>query len=444
MAWLTVAGWGVLTLGLATGASGAIQWETAADITGDADIRTEGIVRYAYTWRSGNRDSFIVNGVPFVPRGRSGGAGVDVSAPVLTAWDTGRDWAGGQEATESCTADYLGILGGALFAGNGQTATVTMRNLIPGRRYLVQLWCCSVFPEFADQTNVVDGEHEVRTHVGTSDDAAMGQHISGVFTCPASGEASFTLGAPKWPVLNALQVRDLDGEAAIWWEEPQDISSESDVRTEGRLVFAYHHNSQSVEVNGVPFTGAPTANPIPDGQEGLADVVSTGFSGITESAYGVNGLSADYAKLLIGGAYRDNGEGGLLIRNLIPGRSYLIQVWVHDSREAFGYRMEEVDGQKTLHYRTASGNGQYLVGRFQAVTPTRAIPLKIVPVDGRNGSLQWNAIQLRELNPGGIAWHVEAMTGDESVSTEGTSVWALTYANEAVTVNGVTFQPVIA
>ncbi len=441
---VTVTGWIALSLLLATGALGAVQWEPAADITGDRDVRTNGVVRYAYSWKMGNKDSIIVNGVPFVPQGRSGRGGVDVLAPVLNVWDAGRKWSGDEEASEDFSDDYRAILSGVIFNGYGQTATVTLRNLIPGRRYLVQVWCCSVFPEFADQTNVVDGGHAVRTHVGTADDPALGQYITGVFTCSASGEESFTLGAPKWPILNALQVRDLDGEAEIRWEEPQDIVSDSDVRTEGRLVFAYHHNGQSVEVNGVPFTGVPTAQPIPDNQEGLADVVSVGFTGITDSAYGSNGLSGDYAKLVVGGAYLDNGEGGLVIRNLIPGRSYLLQLWVHDSREALGnYRAEEVDGQVILRYRTGTGNGQYLVGRFQATAPTRAIPLKIVPIEGRNGSLQWNAIQLRELNPGGIAWRVEAVAGDESVSTEGRSVFALTYANEAVTVNGVTFQPAL-
>ena len=44
----------------ASAASGGIRWEHAKNITGDADVRTDGVLRYAYANKAAT-----VNGVPF-------------------------------------------------------------------------------------------------------------------------------------------------------------------------------------------------------------------------------------------------------------------------------------------------------------------------------------------------------------------------------------------
>lgn len=423
-----------------------IIWSPAQNITGDADVSTNGVLRYACSWAETLRDALVVNGVPFTTDGRASGAGTDIENINMTGY--GRVW-GLVEPTEQyadCSANYLLALRTACNSGGGQTTTHVLKNLVPGRRYEVQAWMSSIFPEYVGVTLMVDGEQPVIPNTGASDAVAMGQHILGTFTCGASGEETFTIQAPPhgWPCLNAVQVRDISGETEVLWDEPQNITDESDVRTEGWPVYAYAQGGQDAIVNGVSFKGVTVGTAVPNhgGTEGYADVLYSLINDAHGTAFGNgdNGPTPEYQKLICGAAYGDQVPAAdLMLRNLVPGRTYLCQIWMNDSRPEFAGRECCVAG-RTLRYNAGTGYGQYIVGRFVAANTSQRIPFTLTNPSGN--SMQWNALQVRELNPGGIAWErAQGIVDETSISDEGEPLYAYYWGGtEPLVVNGTTFD----
>ena len=424
----------------------AIEWQEPQNIVGDSDVSLNGTAVYAHTWSLQYMvDSIVVNGVHFVPDGTSCRGGTDVYSAEMhngSGTNDGRSW-GGTETSEACSEGYMKILQRTMFANQGVHSTVTLRNLVPARRYEVQVWTCSVFPEFAGRTATFDGSHAALINVGTSDAPARGQYVIGTFTCPANGEQSFSLApeSDSWAPINALQVRDITEDASIRWEEVRTISAETDVATEGRLVYAYNQSGQNAVVNGVPFFGCRTGSYVPNywGVETYNNVCFPEINSVHPTAFCDNGPTEEYKKLLCGAAYADRlANASLLLRNLIPGKTYLFQLWVNDSRANFANHQIVVDGEHVIRYQDGAW-GQYIIGRFQAVSRSQRIPIEM---NQEHGSIQWNALQVRELNPGGIDWEQQVPnTDNESVASEGTRVFAYYWGTtEPVTVNGCEFK----
>lgn len=426
---------------------GTITWGEPRDVTGDADVNTNGVQVYAYSWRYTNIDRILVNGEEFVPGGSSRAAGVDISAPGLSVWEAStsgncvRNWSSNQVATATCSANYLHCLSAPI---HGQASDVSLKNLVPGRTYEVQLWSSSCFPESAGRTILLDGTRSVSMNVGTAAEPKLGQHVTGRFVAGADGVETFHLADPssnnvKWAPLNMIQLRDVTETPVISWTVG-DIQADTDVATEGRLLYAYTESGEATTVNGVPFAAGNSQTPqsLPGPNEGTADCFFPEIVSCAVSAFSSSNLSDAYAKVVKGGIYRDQVSRDLVLRGLEIGRSYLVQLWVNDSRSGIILRRIILDGACSLQYRRENGNGQYAIGRFRASARTQRIRMTLDP-SLSNQSFQLNAIQVRALDTDGIQWTSAATTSESDVLTEGTCVYAYTWYTNALTVGGVSF-----
>lgn len=118
--------------------------------------------------------------------------------------------------------------------------------------------------------------------------------------------------------------------AVINWSTPSMITGDSDISTEGSLVYAYSFgNSGTVTVNGVPFQGAiPTYNTTLNQFQYLGGNVDL-YNGNTSTSYGsppTISPTSSYA-LLTGAAARGSAQTPFMQLNIFvtPGQSYLLQ-----------------------------------------------------------------------------------------------------------------------
>lgn len=183
----------------------------------------------------------------------------------------------------------------------------------------------------------------------------------------------------------------------ITWGTPATISGDTDVSTTGTLLYAYHWNggnSTVSSVNGVPFTGTTSIT------TGGSDVRLYGFGGyynaFTSSVAPFVSLSTEYKAMLVGSAY--DGNVGVTLNNLTPGKLYAVQVWCQDPRNIGGRSaiLSSTDGNsETLDYNstdTDGGVGQYSIGTFTALSTVQTFTIA-----APGSSTQLNALQVREL-----------------------------------------------
>ena len=184
--------------------------------------------------------------------------------------------------------------------------------------------------------------------------------------------------------------------APVTWDAPSNISGDADVQNIGTTVLAYDWKSAAQTVNEVAFTapGSGATLAWPSGSTHGAFVADAG------TALPAYGLSAGYKNILNGGRYANNGAPcTVTLNNLVPGRNYLVQLWVMDARTYGPGRSETITSggnTVTLSYsnaatNTAGGMGQYSIGHFTADASTQVITLT------GNASTQLNALQLRDL-----------------------------------------------
>ncbi|MGH8047070.1 MAG: hypothetical protein ACREKL_07465 [Chthoniobacterales bacterium] len=208
------------------------------------------------------------------------------------------------------------------------------------------------------------------------------------------------------------------------WGTPTTISADTDVMTDGNLVWAYNFNfsepGTSPTLNGVTFQGAPynadlSAN-LTFGNLGIFYGQNAAF-GSALSPY--VDLSSSYQTLLISAAYWTGGPGTVTFNNLTIGQEYLLQLWVNDSRAGLLTnligRTDVVDdnlghSSSPVAYNdgvtTAGGTtGQYVTGRFTATASTQLVNVSAGP-GGDSGTMhtaQINGMQLRAV-PEPAAW----------------------------------------
>ncbi len=165
-----------------------ITWGAAQNITGASDVLTTGTPVYAYAIGT-DVGSQTVNGVAFSVGG-IGGGGTNVTI-------TGGQACGAYFPLSS-PAGYNGILKGAVFAnsGSGATMTVTLKNLVEGQQYAVQVW----------SSNVDYGGTNVTYDGSVSLSQTTGQFAIGTFTASASESQVITLTANNIQ-FNAIQLR---------------------------------------------------------------------------------------------------------------------------------------------------------------------------------------------------------------------------------------------
>ena len=209
--------------------------------------------------------------------------------------------------------------------------------------------------------------------------------------------------------------------ATITWGSATTITADSDVATSGVFKFAYTWGTGAT-VNGVVFTQTTS------GTAAGSDVSLTSFGtrngntfGATGSPY--NSLSANYQYVVQGGSYGTasatggTASGTITLNGLTIGRNYLVQIWVQDGRAGSAgggtaTRTETPSGGPALSYYAtgsasspAGGVGQWVTGTFTADGTTQAISVSASGGSTSTGSVQINAIQLRDTSSANGVWN---------------------------------------
>lgn len=432
-----------------------VTWSTPCDVAGEADVDKTGVLRYAYGVLSGsfkgNTDHVIgewdINGVRFVGDERSTTMRcMDMTLEGFTAVqsDINLPWAASLASNPAFTLGYRALLGNGS-AGTG-TGTLVFNSLVPGRRYLIQLWCHRGTVAAAGEKITVDGVVDLAT--GDPDGAVLGQHVKGTFRATSSTLRVALKGSNNYTFFNGVQLRDISSDEPIAWGAAKDCTADADVETAGVLRYAYADNA--VTINGVPFAGTLKHNFSPNGNLESADLAGTGFSGtftgtgtFCKNFTATATMTSAYQKL-VGGSISTPlwGEGKLTLKNLLPNHTYLVQLWVNDSRATPGdVRSERVDDGPILRYRRSNGLGQHVTGTFIATSEERTISFTPFTDSSVQSASQVNAIQVRDLTPGIIAWEgAKNIAADTDIRTDGITHYAYNFGQGNAVVNGVTFR----
>ena len=428
--------------------SADIEWTMSPNTTADSEIRNDGRCLYAYT---ASPTEVNVNGVQF---GRfrystdsfAGDVTLDQQMSWLDVWMTDReeDWTAAGGSTE-----HLNLLKYGWYKNvpENRTRTFTLTGLVPGRRYLVQLWMCDA----RDQTKAT----KTLTLGGVTGNCyadGFGCCFTGLFTADAATQAiSLVYGSEGQ--LNAFQVRCLD-EAHITWTGGY-TSGESDIRTDGSPVYAYKPGD-SLCIRGTEFTGVSSGNVSSFG----ADVFlsrNTGslfrkFCATSESVpSGAYSYTPAYSNFVSTAHYANWTKVGevyyirrdVTLKNLRAGFRYLVQLWTFDNRDASYSDRSVVVGNGVVVKHcdgTQYGHGGYAVGIFTAVSSEQVFSCyhRASKESMVSGQETLGPIQVRCLDEEYEGWTVGSTAADGSVDTRGVSVCA--YAATATEVSGTRFQ----
>jgi len=363
----------------------SITWGTPTTISSESDVSTSGLSVYAYSFNQSQE----INSVFFL----KGSANISLSGIGFVA-----GMGSASDPYNSLTTAYKNIVG-AGSTGSGPT-TITLKNLTVGHNYLVQVWINDSRGTGAGRTADLSsaGGNTVTIDFNSTDaDGGVGQYSIGTFTSDSVSQVFvITNGVDQ---LNTIQLRDLSATPTpIEWESAVTISSDSDVLTEGTLLYSYTFGTAQT-INTVPFAKSG----------GLADfgggnITATGFSGSSGTAFGVASppyttLTSAYQNIIKGGAYGGGEAATLTLNNLTVGNQYKVQVWLNDSRGGNGAgKIEWVSslGGNTVKLDANSteadgGVGQYAIGTFVASSTEQVF--SIMHPDG----IQLNAIQVRSV-----------------------------------------------
>lgn len=189
----------------------------------------------------------------------------------------------------------------------------------------------------------------------------------------------------------------------ITWGTNVTISADSDVFTDGTLMYAYDWANVNATVNGIAFTGTSTQN---GGSNVSISGLGSNYQGFTSTSVPFTNLSAAYQSILKGGQYEDgNVTATITLNNLTIGRVYAVQIWVSDPRASGGEagRTENAIGanQATLAYNvppTPGGVGQYSIGVFTATSTSETFSLLS---NSTSGSTQLNALLVSDVTATG-------------------------------------------
>jgi len=434
-----------------------IRWEHAKNIVGDADVRTDGMLRYAYANKAAT-----VNGVKFAAGVRKNYIPDNVAKMADIALGNART-----EYIDSnyfattvpagASADYLQLIRAGVYAtsaaGESVTSTVTLQNLIPGHAYIVQLWTHDMRANPGNGRYIKVDDVEV-LRLRTS--SGFGQHITGAFTA-AGDTQSFTIvgyndssdstGVSQFA---SLQLRDVTP-GQIEWEDVKNITDDDDVRLDGECVFAAGWTAATAIVNNVVFVPlTPTSSTTIYRDVRMTTEFMT-YRNVNEFNKDIaQTLSDDYHRLMGGATYPSaNGTATVTLEGLAPGGRYLVQLWVNDTRTNIGpYRWQEIDGGKRMAFAVASGTyGQHVTGVFTAEGLSKSLKITSLynpTTKVTSGNPQINAIQLRRLDFGSAThWRVSPITKrDDDVRLDGELLYAYNFTTGTTDaeVNGVTFK----
>jgi len=202
------------SIGVQSGiASSNILWGAPATITGDNDVITNGGLLFAY---NDANTATTVNGVSFAAGNSSSTFGSDVSMNGNTSFSTTAFGSGAGSPWSGLGSAYQATLKGGAYTSNNGTQTVTLKNLVSGHPYLIQIWVNDNRSLSSNRTETVTssgGNTVTLDYNNTGTNGGVGQYTIGTFTANATNQ-TFTL-AGVLPAggnsaqLNAIQVRDL-------------------------------------------------------------------------------------------------------------------------------------------------------------------------------------------------------------------------------------------
>jgi hypothetical protein len=230
------------------------------------------------------------------------------------------------------------------------------------------------------------------------------------------------------------------------WQTPITISGAADVSTQGVYFGSWAPQDGSAAnhpVNRVTFQGF---SDLPGFTAG--STLDNGYDG-----FGSPNTSDDnYNTLLQYGRFSNEGStpASFSWSGMVPGNTYLIEVWVNDRRNIGENRSETITGGNNtsapLTYGTdGSGPGQYVIGTFVADGSGAQTLTLTAFSSGPNPDPQINLFQVRDITPTpNVTWQTPVtISGTSDVSTLGTyfGSWAPQDGGaNNFPVNGVTFQ----
>jgi len=190
----------------------------------------------------------------------------------------------------------------------------------------------------------------------------------------------------------------------ITWGSATAIAGDSDVITNGTLLYATSFGSGGTTVNTVAFAGEHnTGNATPQptgsgpGSNWTSDFTSQ-WDGLLVGTAPFGNLSSNYKNMFAGGIY-GNSSNTITLQKLTVGQAYQVQIWCVNERDADSGRLTLSGGggnSVTLKHNitaTAGGLGQYAVGIFVANGSSQTITC--------TGAVMVSALQLRTWDGGG-------------------------------------------
>ena len=161
----------------------------------------------------------------------------------------------------------------------------------------------------------------------------------------------------------------------IVWSPATTVAGDSDVATNGILLYAEHWGGSNEIVNGVPFTAA-----------GVNVTKSDGAGATQTVSWSQGSLSTAYYNLLCGNWY-NAGDATLSLNNLTTGCLYQVQLWSMDKR----YITSQTETYAGTPAASPSiGTGQHAIGTYTATSSTQVV--------GVSGAGVINAVVVRDIS----------------------------------------------
>lgn len=207
--------------------------------------------------------------------------------------------------------------------------------------------------------------------------------VGGAVTINVGVSADGRINPKSLELLRAIRHPECD---LSWRDRP--ISEDGGIETFGRTVYAYAGNAFSLK--GVDF------EPMRDG---LGKDFALGWKvSFTDSAYVPKecvGVDDGVRNLLSGGFYVDFKKTTVVpvtLSKLVPGRRYLVQLWMADLRATGRWRMAVVDDAADMAYNVDGHPlGTTAIGVFTADAEERTFHVL-------SETFQLNALQVREID----------------------------------------------
>lgn len=182
--------------------SGQIKWSGPYEISGDAGVRQNGELLYAY---AGSGESATVNGVAF--KGAKGAHAWDDAITMEFASVDSKGFGKQIPTSEKLSASMKAMLLGAPWCDN-KPVKVTLKRLTAGKAYLVQVWVNDSRELACERTAKLD-DGKVVLFFNKGDEATCGTYALGVFVADGA-EQSFSIQGNQSSQMNAIQVRAIE------------------------------------------------------------------------------------------------------------------------------------------------------------------------------------------------------------------------------------------